>query len=191
MPSLADIPGGITLDHFVKITELLKQVLAELEPAGAKRVVTRLNDSRSSEPDPYFVGIVEANELVRSRVRSNQPDPGLFRFGDANPSKVYNETVSHRLGKVIRRNWKTKHYDEKKGTAKALGHEAGCDHQRFIALRIPLGQGRHQNVGTLTVGFKKNPSSRVEAIMKRWAQNPKSEFVTYLRNTFGLNGPTF
>ena len=189
---LAEIPGGITVDHFVKVTELLKRVLRELEPAGAKRVVTRLNDSRSNEPDPYFVGVVEAADLVRVRVRSNQPDPGLFRFGDPNPSKVYNEAVSHRTGKVIQRDWsKPVHYDEKKGSAKALGHEAGCDYQRFIAVRIPVGNRRHQNVGTLTVGFKRNPSRRVEAIMKRWAQNSKSDFVTYLRSTFRLNGPTF
>jgi hypothetical protein len=188
------IPGGITVENFVDVRNYLLQILSELKAAstGAWRVVTRLNNSDSSEPAPYFVGIVEDNNLVKTRTARNEPDAGLFRFGDDNPSKVYNETVSNPTGKMIQRNWKSKDYEEKSGNAKALGHEVGCDHQRFIAIRVPVAGGKHQHVGTITVGFKNNPASpRVQAIMKKWAQHPNSEFVKYLRANFSLNGPKF
>jgi len=185
------IPGSITVKNFVEIRGFLEQILKELETTGAKRVVTRLNSSDSMKPDPYFVGIVEDSELVKRRTGWNEPDAGLFRFGDANQSKVYNETVSNPTGKMIRRNW-SKDYAEKSGNAKALGHEVGCDHQRFIAIRVPVGGRKHQQVGTITASFKNNPASpRVEAIMKKWAQHPNSEFVKYLRANFILNGPKF
>jgi hypothetical protein len=44
------IPGGITVQNFVKIRGFLEQILKELETAGAKRVVTRLNSSDSIKP---------------------------------------------------------------------------------------------------------------------------------------------
>ena len=186
------IPSGITVKNFVKIRGFLEQILKELETTGAKRLVTRLNSSDSIKPAPYFIGIVEDSELVKRRTAWNEPDAGLFRFGDDNPSKAYNETVSDPTGKMIRRNWRGNDYAEKSGNAKALGHEVGCDYQRFIAIRIPVGDGKHQHVGTITVSFKNNPASpRVESIMKKWAQHPNSEFVKYLRANFILNGPKF
>jgi hypothetical protein len=186
------IPGSITVKNFVKIRGFLEQILKELETTGAKRVVTRLNSSDSIKPAPYFIGIMEDSELVKRRTAWNEPDAGLFRFGDDNPSKVYNETVCDPTGKMIRRNWRSKDYAEKSGNAKALGHEVGCDYQRFIAIRVPVGDGKHQHVGTITVSFKNNPASpRVQSIMKKWAQQPNSEFVKYLRANFILNGPKF
>jgi len=186
------IPGSITVKNFVKIRGFLEQILKELATAGAKRVVTRLNSSDSIKPAPYFVGIVEDGELVKRRTEWNEPDAGLFRFGDDNPSKVYNEAVCNPTGKMIRRNWKGKDYAEKSGNAKALGHEVGCDYQRFIAVQVPAEDGKSQNVGTITVSFKNNPASpTVESIMKKWAQNPNSQFVKYLRANFILNGPKF
>ena len=186
------IPGSITVEIFVKIRGFLGQILKELEATGAKRVVTRLNRSDSTKPAPYFVGIMEDSELVTRRAARNEPDAGLFRFGDDNPSEVYNETVCNPPGKMIQRNWKTKDYEEKSGNAKALSHEIGCDYQRFIAIRVPVAGDKHQNVGTITVGFKNNPASpRVQAIMKKWAQDPNSEFVKYLRANFILNGPKY
>ena len=129
---------------------------------------------------------------MKRRIEWNEPDAGLFRFGDDNPSKVYNETVSNPTGKMIRRNWRGKDYAEKSGNAKALGHEAGCDYQRFIVIQVPAGDGKCQHVGTITVSFKNNSASpQVESIMKKWAQNPNSQFVKYLTANFILNGPKF
>ena len=185
------IPGSITVKNFVKIRGFLEQILKELKTTGAKRVVTRLNSSDSTKPAPYFIGIVEDSELVKRRTAWNEPDAGLFRFGDDNPSMVYSETVCDPTGKMIQRNW-SKDYAEKSGNAKALGHEVGCDYQRFIAIRVPVEDGKHQHIGTITVSFKNNPASpMVESIMKKWAQHPNSEFVKYLRANFILNGPKF
>ncbi|MGH7845575.1 MAG: hypothetical protein ACREQW_10455 [Candidatus Binatia bacterium] len=186
------IPGGIEVKNFVQIRKFLEQILKELKSAGAKRVVTRLNNSNSAQPAPHFVGIVEDGDLRKLRLGRNEPDAGLFRFGDDNPSKVYNETVSNPEGEIGRRNWKGRDYAEKGGNAKALGHEIGCDYQRFIAIRVPVAGGQHQHVGTITVGFMKDPSSpRVQTVMKKWAQNPKSKFVKFLKDNFALGGPTF
>ena len=185
------IPGSINVKNFVKIRGFLEQILKELETSGAKRVVTRLNSSDSIEPRPYFVGIVEDSELVKRRTAWNEPDAGLFRFGDDNPSNVYNETVCNPTGKMIQRNW-SKDYAEKSGNAKALGHEVGCDYQRFVAIRVPVGDGKYQHAGTITASFRNNPASpRVESIMKKWAQHPNSKFVKYLKANFILNGPKF
>ncbi|SRR5712692_316224 len=195
MASLVKIPGGITVDHFVQVRKFLEQVLAELKArgTGAKRVVTRLNDSESSGPAPYFVGIIEDQDLVQERVRRNEPDAGLFRFGDDNPSKVYDETVSVPSGRIIERNWDRDRHEKKKG-AQTLGHDIGCKHQRFIAIRIPLGS-QHQHVGTITVGFEQDPGpqmAQIQAIMTKWAQDAhNSDFIKYLKDNFTLNGPKF
>jgi hypothetical protein len=186
------IPGGIEVKHFVEIRKFLEQILKQLKSTGARRVVTRLNNSDSALPAPHFIGIVEDNDLRKLRIGRNEPDAGLFRFGDDNPSKVYSETVSNPEGEIITRYWKGTDYAEKGGNAKALGHEIGCDYQRFVAIRVPVGGDKYQQVGTITVGFMKNPASpRVQKIMKKWAQDPKSKYVKFLKANFTLGGPTF
>lgn len=203
MAGLRKIPGEIDIKNFAAITRNLDSILKELKSkrTGAKRVVTRLNDSLKETPKPYFLGIVEDQELVRLRRQRNEPDAGLLRFADDNPSVVYDQTVNDSAGRIIARNWKTDSAEKTKYTddkvslhARSLGSTVGCDHQRFIAIRIPDGS-KHKNVGTITVGFKEDPApnqAKVEEIMKKWAQDAeKSPLIKYLTKTFALNGPSF
>ena len=197
MPNLL-IPGEIDIKNFEQITKHLQDILKELKDAntGAKRVVTRLNDSTKNTPSPYFLGIVEDADLVAQRKSKNEPDPGLLRFADDNPSDVYNETVNEPLGRIINRNWQQSIAEKQKYPHhRALGPNIGCQHQRFIALRVDAGQGKKKNAGTITVSFWQDPTPHaadVERIMKKWAQDEsQSRFLKYLTQTFQLGGPIF
>jgi hypothetical protein len=189
------IPGGITVEDFSKITGFLRQILTELqsEGTGAKRVVSRLNNSLRNNPDPIFAGIVEDTELTKQREAQNKPDTGLFRFGDDNKSKVYDDALNDPSGNVIRRNW-DQDRGEKSSHARRLGIDVGCNHQRFIAIRVPVGN-QHQHVGTITVGFDRDPTgheSAIEKIMKKWARSDQnSAYVKFLTDNFNLSGPKF
>ena len=190
-----NIPGGITVDDFSHITSFLRQILTDLqsEGTGAKRVVSRLNNSTRNSPAPIFVGIVEDDELRKKREAQNKPDTGLFRFGDDNASTVYDDTLNDPAGEIIARNW-DQDRGEKSSHARKLGIEIGCNHQRFIAIRLPVAN-QHQHVGTITVGFDRDPSphkTAVEKIMKKWARaDQNSAYVKFLKDNFNLGGPTF
>jgi len=196
--ALVRIPGGITLDHFSNIRNIQVEILTDLEirRTGAKRLVNRLNNSERNDPSPVFVGIIEDKDVSNTREQRNEPDPGLYRFGDDNYSVIYKETVSDPLGNILERDWNpTKDYYEKSGTAaKALTFESGLMYQRFIAIRIREAE-KIRSVGTLTVAFDKNPVGQTMEVvrdrMKFYAQSLDSPLVKYLQNTFRLGGPTF
>jgi hypothetical protein len=203
MATLRKIPGEIDIKNFEQMTKHLDEILKELRDKGteAKRVVSRLNDSLMSTPKPYFLGIVEDEELVKARKSKNEPDPGLLRFADDNPSVVYDQTVNEPSGQIVSRNWQTDNAEKNTYTdskiqlrARSLGPNIGCHHQRFIAIRIDAG-GKQKNVGTITVSFKEDPTphkAQVEEVMKKWAQDEnKSPLIKYLSQTFELNGPAF
>ena len=203
MANLKRIPGDIDVKNFEQITKHLGDILKELQDrgTGAKRVVTRLNDSLASTPKPYFLGIVEDDELTRIRKGKNEPDPGLLRFADDNPSVVYDQTVNEASGAIVSRNWQSDKAEKSKYTdakiplhARSLGPNIGCQHQRFIAIRVADGS-KQKNVGTITVSFKEDPTAhknQVEEVMKKWAQDGnKSALIKYLTQNFQLNGPTF
>ena len=192
-----DIPGGLDVNvHFGKIQGFLQRILDELTAAGtgARRVVSRLNRSDKAVASPIFVGVVEDDDTIEVRKHHGNPPDGNVgkkRFKDENPSDVYGETVNNVLGDIVTRHWNGTS-GEKKPRAQQMGKKANCLHQRFIAIRIPVGS-KHQHVGTITVGFCHNPDpqiTKVRAIMEKWAQSAQSEYVKHLQATFNLNGPT-
>jgi hypothetical protein len=196
----ADIPGGLQDPHFYAIKGFLHTILNELraKETGARRVVTRLNRSNQAQPSPIFVGVVEDDAITDLRRQQGHAPPhgdvGKDRFNkrDPNPSVVYSETVNDATGAIKQRTWNGQSSEKTPG-AKQMGKSANCTFQRFIAIRIPVGN-QHRHVGTLTVGFDQDPTGQkmadVERTMKDWAQRDQSEFVKYLKDTFNLNGPT-
>lgn len=185
------IPGGITVEDFIWIRDCLRGILKE---AGARQANVRLNETGEIAPHPFFVGWVGDAELEAARIRKNDPDPGLFRFGDDNYGKIYNETVSDGSGAIKERDWRRRGLGEKSMAAKNLAQEAGVLYQKFIGILVDQGDLR-RCIGTLTVGFAHKPNGRnkgrTESVMKKWAQDPRSKLVSFLKNNYELGGPIY
>ena len=188
---MAKIPGGITAENFVTIRGYLVQIRDQL---NAKAVILRLNRTGETNPWPVFVGWVEDNVSAQKRVAgdNNEPDPGLFRFADTNPSKVYNETVAATVAGPggpnpgpQSRNWAAP-YTEKDDASKALVPTAGGTYQRYIGVKVA---GRC--AGTLSVAFQAQPAdlSSIDGVLTSWATSSSSPLVTFLQNNFDLGGP--
>lgn len=186
----ARIPGGITAETFLEIRNLLNRVLQDIDTttrAEPKWVSTRLNETGRDDLSPYFVGWVEHKDLIDKRVRVNDPDPGLYRFGDDRYSQIYEDCLKN-PGVVQKRDW-TKDVDKWIQGAKTLSVKAGVMYRRSIGIKV---DGRC--VGTLNVGIGKvldaNTDREVEQALKKWAEDSTSGLVRYLRDNFELGGPT-
>ncbi len=197
--ALVDIPDGLVAHHHNDARKWLGQIFAELQKAlsvkpgsGAIRVTSRLNASETKKAVPVWIGTYE-DKVVRTARRF---DAGEVRFGQSNRSKVYEETVNDKAGNVHYRDWTTSLPEKTEngyGPGQAYGPREGFMYQLFIALRKEPKDGKHQHVGTITVGFKNKPDrKKVDPIMKHWANEDEgSDYVKYLRKTFNLGGPVF
>jgi hypothetical protein len=182
----ANIPGGITPEHFMEIRQHL---IEALEKTRALVANMRLNKTGVRHPDPVFVGWVETQKLTRRRASRNDPDPGLFRFADTIRSREYTETVLAK-GAIKERDWRVR-LAEKSSEQRALVPKSGVMYQKLIGIMVKQGGGR-RCVGTLNLGFSKKPDAQTRRnanrVMKYYAQNPRSELITFLKNNFEL-GP--
>lgn len=169
------IPAGITPEMFLEVSNLLIKALKDLESVKGGWVTTRLNETGRKDPSPMFVGWVEHKDLEAKRIQRNEPDPGLFRFGDDHYSKIYEECLQN-PGSVRKRNWNV---DKPELTGKTLDIKAGIMHRRSIAVKVDGGY-----VGTLNAGFFEDPGDTADSTMNRWAQSPNSELVKYLQDHF-------
>jgi hypothetical protein len=195
-----NIIEGITLAHFIVISDHLTAILKEL---GASQVSMRLNESRRNGAEPgvgspyfdfsYFVGSVQDEATANARKALYMPDPGLFRFGDNVPSKEIREAVTKAvLGNVndlfATRGWPNVQSTQKKGMgSRGMGRESGLTLQKYIGIKI-----NDRCVGTLGVSFSATPNiAAVEANIRDWAREPGNPrtLIDYLRNTFNLWGP--
>ena len=169
------IPAGITPEIFLEVRNILLKVLKDLDGAKGMWVTTRLNETGRKDPSPLFVGWVQHRDLIAKRVQNNEPDPGLFRFGDDHYSQLYEDCLQN-PGSVRKRDWNV---DEREHSGKTLDIKAGLMHRRSIAVKLNGGY-----VGTLNAGFFADPGDKVNAVMTQWAQNPNSELVKYLQDNF-------
>lgn len=181
---MAVIPDDLKDSHRQDIQKYLEAALAELGSQGAQRVTSRLNYSNTNTPAPVWAGTVEAKSIRDLR----RFDAGEVRFGQSNRSKVYEDALNK--GGIIRRDWGNELPEKSQagyGPGQALGPRAGCRYQLFIALRTNEGR----RFGTLTVGFKQEPTDmkEVERIMGDWATE-KKPYVPYLKKNFDLGGPS-
>lgn len=187
---LKKIPGGITADDFMAMRNFLLEVRNQV---GAKQVIMRLNRTGEEIPAPVFVSWVEDDAIAKRRTEKerNEPDPGLFRFGDSNYSVVYNQTISAGPGVLRERSW-TRPYAEKSDQAKALVQEADLNYQRYIGIIVGDGKKR-RCVGTLSVAFSDKPDARsrasIDQVLKNWALESRSPLVIFLRSHLAVSGP--
>lgn len=184
------IPGGIKLKDFDKISEYLRNIRGEL---NAVWVSCRLNETGEKDPSPFFVGWVEDDQAERARIGRNDPDPGLYRFGDDYYSEIYEEclknpdrviAIDEKAQKIV---GKTDQMQWLAG-AEFLSVKSGANHRRSIAIKI-----NRRSVGTLNAGFINDPGNTVDKKMKDLAQPPdpdQSALTKYLKDNFDLGGPT-
>lgn len=171
----AKVPAGITPEIFLEVRNLLVKVLKDLDGVKGAWVTTRLNETGRKDPSPVFVGWVEHQDLIGKRLQRNEPDPGLFRFGDDHYSKIYEECLEN-PSSVRKRDW---HSDRPEHTGKAFDVKWGVMHRRSIAVKANGGY-----VGTLNAGFFSDPGNKADKAMTQWAQDPGSELVRYLTGHF-------
>lgn len=188
------IPGDIEPEDFIQIRNHLENCLKQIAATGSQVlwVSCRLNESGEKNPSPYFVGWVENKETRDERIRRNDPDPGLYRFGDDHYSEIYEECLNkpnsvigideaaHQIiGNRDRMRWLA--------GAKSLSVKAGAKYRMSIAIKVD-----NQYVGTLNAGFSNDPANSVDSIMVEWAQNSsKSKLVQYLKQPqYDFGGPT-
>ena len=207
------IPGGITPEHFLAITNLLRQILQDIDDElralrvsqkeayndsdRPKELHIRLNESDKPFPLPIFAGWVESEDVQRTRQDWNQPDPGLHRFGDNVYSEIYGEAFRYANHQDPQqhfryRDWRAGELLEKRAGEKATDPKAGNTFQTCLAIVID----DYVN-GTLVVGFRQRPADplfeKTKEILGEWAREPKSphrnSLVDYLRSNFELGGP--
>lgn len=184
------IPGSITLDDFREIRNRLARIR---DDTGADIVNMRLNSTDIDRPAPVFVGWVESDRIKEIRAQRNEPDPGLYRFGDTVAAREYDETLNAK-GAMKERDW-TVEVTKKSGEQKALVLKAGVVYQKLIGIVVHQGNGR-RCVGTLNFGFSGTPdqarqkAERVNNVIENWAREG-SDLVKFLKSNFELGGPTF
>jgi len=196
------IPYDLNQDNINRLQQNLKDILQLLEAEGAKRVCIRLNRSGTDKPSPIHIETVEDHQKREQRKKLSrgaleetcwsEVEPGACRRWDDNPSVVYNETVRDPKGSIKERDW-SKDFLEKSQSARGLALKSGVKHQRYIAIRVEE-KGGIRSVGLLSVGFVEDPigcMANVAKTIRFWAQDPASDLVKHLRNTFELGGPTF
>lgn len=186
---MRQIPADITLADFTDISKIL---LSIRDATGADIVNMRLNKTGEIEAAPVFVGWVESEALRRLRLERNEPDPGLYRFGDTVAAREYEETLNAK-GAMKERDW-TVEITKKSGEQKALVVKAGVMYQNLIGIVVNGGSGR-RCVGTLNLGWRpdqaRQKAERAKHAIQNWAQDQNSELVKFLKNKFDFGGPTF
>jgi hypothetical protein len=207
-PGRMRIPGSITVEDFLAITNLLREILQdidnELGALGAKNdekpkeLHIRLNESDKPFPLPIFAGWVESEDVQQTRQDWNHPHPGLHRFGDDVYSEIYGEALNYADADPKEhfryRDWARSELLEKRAGEKATDPKAGNTFQTCLAMVI---EGRA--TGTLVVGFRGRPNDqllqRAQQVLGEWAREdyPKSSprrgsLIDFLKK-FELGGP--
>jgi hypothetical protein len=191
---LQNIPFGRSSWHFVYVQNTLALVLQELKQelkrSGAVDkqilwVTCRLNTSQTGTP--VFAGWVEDSDAITIRVNN-----GIFcapidiRFGDTHVSDLYLECLKL-AGKTVRHS---------KQPASSGSQEIGKNfYGETNRMSVPI-KIADRSVGTLNAAFigspvapdpvrrdskiDKSADTDIEKIMVRWAQDDKSDLVTYV-----------
>lgn len=202
------IPGGITPEHFLQITGILRKILQDIDnelrklrtDERPKELHIRLNESDKPFPLPVFAGWEEAGDVRQTRQDWNHPHPGLHRFGDDIYSEVYGEAFRYANEKGEAqfqfRDWEEGEILEKRSGEKATDPKAANCFQTCLAIVVKV-RGQLRAVGTLVVGFRHRPQKKsltaAHNTMRQWAREPdtangRDSLITFLKK-FDLGGP--
>jgi hypothetical protein len=182
----APIPFGRNSAHFFHIYNNLVEVVTEIRDKGLKSEVLwvscRLNRSGQTVASPVFTGWVEANNAINERVKQNKAfAPIDLRYNDTNPSKLYEDCLKAAAKKLVARDW-----SDPSQLPGAMSQQIGRNfygetHRRSVAIKIDDG-----SVGSLNAAFRGDPTAgedtKIGDVLFRWAQQPGSDLVTYIKN---------
>jgi hypothetical protein len=207
------IPGGITPEDFLAITNILTEIREDIDNElkalrasrkeqynkdkdEPKELHIRLNESDKPFPLSIFAGWVESDDVRDRRQDWNQGHPGLVRFGDDVYSEIYGEALRYANDsdhdKWFRwRDWGAGEILEKRSGEKATDPKSGNTFQTCFAMVID-----DHAVGTLVVGFRQKPEDhllrKTQEVFGEWGRDPKSakrnRLIEFLKK-YELGGP--
>jgi hypothetical protein len=186
-PQQDRIPFGRNSAHFFHIYNNLVEVLTQIRDKRLKPEVLwvscRLNRTgQNNVPSPVFAGWVEANNAINVRLKQNKVfAPIDLRFNDSNTSKLYEDCLKAPAKKLVSRDWSDA--NQLPGpTSQQIGVNFYREtHRRSVPIKIDDG-----SVGSLNAAFLGGPSddedTKIGDVLFRWAQQPGSDLVTYIKN---------
>jgi hypothetical protein len=190
------IPVDVSFEHYMAVKSILQHALQDFELTigyEPKWLTCRLNQSgTASTGDAYFLGWLENQSLREIRIGLGKPDPGLFRFMDP----VHGNTYKHALATPNRISCQTWQGRNPPPPAKLkelklyrpngqYNMTTGCETcRRSVVIKV-----ENRYVGTLNMGFSKDPEKNLDKKLFEWGQSQTSELVQYLKNEFNLGGP--
>lgn len=192
------IPVDVTFEHYLAVKGILQHVLEDIEATvgrAPKWISCRLNKSGATAPKPYFLGWVENEALRTIRVKSKNPDPGLFRFLDDVEADTYSNSLKD-PAHVKRQYWRVLPARKPNPPLKEelylylpRGHFKLPKNYEVCRLSVAIKANKCY-AGTLNIGLTRDPGSALNRKMKEWGQSSTSELVQYVKNEFSLGGPT-
>ena len=182
----ANIPQDLTRDQQQEIEGILRNILGQLEPYGAKQVVVCLNETKEERPAPRFVGYSLGDEMNKVRIMRGEPDPAVARFGDRPTSFMYEKCLGLK-GKILELNWENPDdLAQMTSTEQAQSLKRGIKYQMLRAINFD-----RKWAGILGIGFTKAPNVKepfVEALTLR--DQATRNLVDYLEKKFEPGGPS-
>jgi hypothetical protein len=216
-----NIPSGINPHHLSEIRKRMTWIrddMIHFVGLGEDRpmhVNLRLNETNKSEPYPVFMDWCGNDAALAILTKDYELDPGLFRFGDKIPAKLYEDALKGALlsiqnqvvtkDSIALRDWTQAHQlEEKRPDSKMLAQKVGVKYQFVIGIvaRDQKSLKTHC-AGTLGVGLPDKPNVNTKDFLNKmqslaaWpaslASSPSSpherDLVEYIEQNFALGGP--
>jgi hypothetical protein len=209
-----NIPSGINPHHLSEIRRLMTRIrddmihVVGLARDRAMHVNLRLNETNITEPSPVFIDWCGNDAAIAILTKDHELDPGLFRFGDKIPAKLYEDALKGTVqsiqsrtlapDSVALRDWtQVRQLEEKRPDSKMLAQKVGVKYQFVIGIVAQDQTSKKLHcAGTLGVGLPDKPNiDVVRTKMMSLAAWPlatsthERDLVTYIEQNFALGGP--
>src|SRR4030095_1802120 len=209
-----NIPSGINPHHLSEIRRLMTRIrddmihVVGLARDRAMHVNLRLNETNITEPSPVFIDWCGNDAAIAILTKDHELDPGLFRFGDKIPAKLYEDALKGTVQSIQRRprapdsvalrDWtQVRQLEEKRPDSKMLAQKVGVKYQFVIGIVAQDQTSKKLHcAGTLGVGLPDKPNiDVVRTKMMSLAAWPlatsthERDLVTYIEQNFALGGP--
>jgi hypothetical protein len=193
------VPENVTFGHYNDMRRILEGVLKDIEGVvgdDPKWVSCRLNQTDVDTPKPFFLAWVGNYRLQRTRIGAKRQDPGLFRFLDDVKADTYTNTLTNPT-RTNKQDWSKvswKKTSQRQAQTPILEElhlfkDGGYFQLSIENFRLSVAiKAANRFVGALNTGLTNDPSDKLDKKLMYWAQDPQSELVQYVENTFDLTG---
>jgi hypothetical protein len=210
-----NIPSGINPHHLSEIRRLMTRIrddmvdVVGLAKDRAMHVNLRLNETNITEPSPVFIDWCGNDAAIAILTKDHELDPGLFRFGDKIPARLYEDALRGTVRSIqsrslthdslALRDWtQARQLEEKRPDSKMLAQKVGVKYQFVIGIVAQDQTSRKLHcAGTLGVGLPEKPND-IDAVRRKmmslaaWplaTSTHERDLVTYIEQNFALGGP--